>query len=224
MVYRIMPRPHGHCALCGLPSPTDLCFACEGELPRIAACCWHCGIPLGEHGLCGECLFAPPAFSRCICPLRYEPPVSHLLGSFKYQGNLHHGRILSQLLAAHLQRERDVAVDALVPVPLHWTRRWQRGFNQSELIADELGRALQLPLQPRWLPKPRSSSSQQHLDAEARRKNLRDAFTCSGAVSGMHLAVIDDVVTTGATANAIAQTLLAGGAASVQIWALARTP
>lgn len=217
-------RPLRHCTLCGASSADDLCAGCIAELPHIDYGCRQCGVPLQHDGLCGDCLIAPPSFSRCIAPLRYEPPISHLVGSFKYQSHFNHGRVLSQLLIERLQREDIASIAALIPVPLHWRRRWQRGFNQSEIIADELSRALQLPMQTRWLRKTRGGTPQQHLDAEARQRNLRDAFACNRDVTGMHLAVIDDVVTTGATANAIARILRNRGAASVQIWALARTP
>ncbi len=216
------------CALCASPAQNDICTGCERELPRITAACRWCGIPFEGGELCGDCLTDPPAFARCIAPLRYEAPISHLLGAFKYQGNFNYGRILSRLLIERLRQEfrrpEPIAIDAIVPVPLHWSRRWRRGFNQAELIADELSRALNLPMQSRWLRRTRSSAPQQSLDAEARRKNLRDAFHCSDAVRGLHIAVVDDVVTTGATANVIARTLLAAGAASVEIWCLARTP
>ncbi len=224
MVTTLGRRWPRHCTLCGAASANDLCVGCATELPRIECGCRQCGIPLEHDSLCGDCLIAPPTFLRCIAPLRYEPPISHLVGSFKYQSNFNHGRILSQLLIERLRQENALAIDAMIPVPLHWWRRWRRGFNQTELIADELSRALQLPMQSRWLHKIRGGAPQQHLDAEARQRNLRDAFACNRDLNGLHLAVIDDVVTTGATANAIARLLRARGAASVQIWALARTP
>ena len=230
MVYCFPTLSSRHCVLCGANNSTDLCAPCDAGLPRITNSCRQCGIPLTHDDLCGDCLIAPPLFTRCIAPLRYEPPISHLVGAFKYQSNFNHGRILSQLLLGRLQDEARIrnedmpSIAALLPVPLHWRRRWLRGFNQTEIIADELSLALRIPLQTRWLRKIRGGSAQQQLDADARRHNLRDAFACTQDVAGLRLAVIDDVVTTGATANAIAGTLLEHGAASVQIWALARTP
>lgn len=224
MIKKFLFRPSRHCMLCGTFTSKDICLHCNSDLPRIESSCQHCGIPLLHDGLCGDCLIAPPMFSRCIAALRYEPPISHLVGAFKYQSNFNHGRILSQLLIERLRQEDTQSIAALIPVPLHWRRRWQRGFNQTEIIADELSRALQLPMQTRWLRKIRSGTPQQHLDAEARHSNLRDAFACKRDLTNLHLAVIDDVVTTGATANAIARILRKRGAASVQIWALARTP
>ncbi len=222
MVISLRRSPSRHCVLCGLAAHADLCTGCEAELPRITTCCRQCGLPLDHDTLCGDCLIAPSAFARCIAPLRYEAPVSHLIGAFKYQGNLNYGRVLSQLLIERLRGQTDV--DAIVPVPLHWRRRWQRGFNQTEIIGDELSRALKIPMHTRWLRRAHGGTPQRELDAEARRRNLRDVFVCRRDVSGLHIAVIDDVVTTGATANAIATTLRTAGAASVQIWAIARTP
>lgn len=223
MVYNWSLRPSRHCVFCAASSQSDICPACNIGLPRIETGCQHCGIPMIHDDLCGDCLIAPPSFSRCVAALRYEAPISHLVGAFKYQGNLNHGRILSHLLIERLRRDAP-SVDALIPVPLHWSRRWRRGFNQTELIADELSRALELPVQTRWLRKIRGGTPQQNLDAEARQRNLRDAFACDRKVEGLDLAVVDDVVTTGATANAVARLLREHGAASVQIWALARTP
>lgn len=213
-----------HCVLCGLNSQLDFCPACDRDLPRIGNACRQCGIPLEHDSICGQCLTAPPRFVRCISPLRYEAPVSHLLGAFKYHGDFNNGRILAALLAMRLREESALAADAIVPAPLHWRRRWHRGFNQAELIADQLSRSLHLPMQTRWLHRARASAPQQSLSAEARRSNLRNVFNCRERLNGMHIAVVDDVVTTGATANAIAEILLACGAASVQIWCLARTP
>jgi ComF family protein len=224
MVYNLLPQLSRHCVLCGTSARRDLCPDCDAEFPRIDSSCRHCGIPFAHEGLCGDCLIAPPIFSRCIAALRYEPPISHLIGSFKYQGNFNYGRILSQVLIDRLKSEEIQSISALIPVPLHWRRRWQRGFNQSEIIADELSRTLLLPMQTHWLRKTHRGTPQQQLNADARQRNLLGAFSCGRDVTGMHLAVVDDVVTTGATANAIARTLRDHGAASVQIWTLARTP
>lgn len=226
-IYRPNICRHGiyrHCILCHCATPGDLCMHCRNELPLILQRCLQCGIPLSHDGLCGDCLLCSPRYSQCIAPLRFEAPISHLLSAFKYQGNFNYGRVLSQILADQLPAENTQHVAALIPVPLHWRRRWQRGFNQTEIIADELSRRLKIPVQTRWLKKIRGGTSQQLLDADARKKNLLGAFNCSRNLTGMHVALVDDVVTTGATANVISEILLQHGAASVQVWAIARTP
>jgi ComF family protein len=143
---------------------------------------------------------------------------------FKYSGRLAYGRLLSRELLRRLADEADLQANLLMPVPLHWRRRWSRGFNQAEIIGDELSRALKLPLQTRWLSRVRATTPQQSLSAAERRRNLRAAFALRAPLTGLHIALIDDVVTTGATVGEISRLLLAAGAASVQVWCLARTP
>lgn len=224
-----------HCLLCGLPfeasdpaSPVDLCPPCAAALPYIDRYCLQCGLPLPTIQYCGACQVDPPPFQRCIAPLRYEPPIAQLIARFKYDGRLAYGRLLSDELTRRLRREPDLGADAIAPVPLHWRRRWSRGFNQAEIIADELGRALRLPLCLGVLVRARATPAQQSLDAEQRRRNLRAAFAIrknrGGMLEGRRIALVDDVVTTGATASEITRLLLNAGARSVQVWCLARTP
>jgi ComF family protein len=213
-----------NCALCGQRAATDICPACHAAVPWIEHACTCCGIPLPYPALCALCQLKPPLFFRCISPLAYAAPISHLLGAFKYQHQLHYGRLLSCLLIERLRGSGELAVDAIVPTPLHWRRRWMRGFNQAEIIADELSRALSIPLQARWLRRIRATPRQQELSAEQRRKNLHGAFVATRSLTGLRIALVDDVVTTGATTSEISQVLLAAGATAVQVWCLARTP
>ncbi|MDB6061300.1 MAG: hypothetical protein JWM78_1403 [Verrucomicrobiaceae bacterium] len=219
-----------HCALCGASSAADdhihagICTPCSADLGWIHHACVHCGLPLPQHGLCALCQIKPPPFMRCVSPLTYEAPISHLIGAFKYQNQLQYGRILSALLIEQLRGWDSLAADLIIPAPLHWRRRWARGFNQAEIIGDEISRALAIPLQARWLKRVRATPRQQDLNAEQRRKNLRGAFAIKQSLRNLHVALVDDVVTTGATAAEISQVLLAAGAASVQVWCLARTP
>ena len=218
------------CCLCGVDAIDPICPSCRRELPWIDSACTQCGLSLspllpGNNGLCGQCLVEPPPFVRCIGALEYRPPISHLIGAFKYQRKLHYGRILSLLLVERLRAEPTTClVDALVPVPLHWRRRWNRGFNQAEIIGDELARALNIPLRAKTLLRRQFGTPQQDLSAAERRRNLRGNFEVRGDVRQLHIALIDDVMTTGATASEITRALLDAGAASVQVWCLARTP
>ena len=224
LIRRLWP---GQCVLCGGGGAEgdDLCRPCHRELPWLRRPCPRCGLPLPERTApdtpCGACQQRPPPFSACCAPFLYQPPVSHLIAAFKYRGRYSYGRAL----AVELARRVDAgAVDALVPVPLHWRRRWARGFNQAEIIADQLGRALALPVRADWLRRRRPTPPQQGLDARARAVNLRGAFELRGSPAGLRVALVDDVVTTGATATELSRLLLAAGAASVQVWCLARTP
>lgn len=216
-----LPR---RCVLCATAGQADLCADCLAELPRITAACQRCGLPLPTAALCGECLRRPPPFTHCLSPFLYQAPISQLITRFKYEGQFSHGRALSRQLLNYLRELAPPAVDVLLPVPLHWRRRWSRGFNQAEIIADELGRALKLPVQTRWLRRLRSAPPQQGLDAAQRSRNLRAAFSVRGPLAGLHVALVDDVVTTGATSAELSRVLLAAGADSVQVWCLARTP
>jgi len=215
---------HGRCVLCGDHGRDDLCLHCAADLPRIESGCQRCGLPLPAGAECGQCLRQPPPFARCLSPFLYLPPVSQLITAFKYEARFSYGRVLSRQLLAHLRACDATAVDVLLPVPLHWRRRWDRGFNQAEMIADELGRALDLPAPARWLRRELAASPQQELGAAERARNLRAAFSVKVSLEGLRVALIDDVVTTGATASELTRTLLAAGAASVQVWSLARTP
>jgi len=214
-----------HCALCGLraPGPHPLCAGCAADLPRNDPCCSRCALPLPRGGAaCGRCQGGPPPFARSVAPWLYEECLAHLIGRWKYAGERRLTPLLAQLwLAAAPATE---PVDALVPVPLHWRRRLQRGFNQSEALARQLlAHGVQARLAPRLLRRRRATAPQQGLDAARRQANLRGAFAVTEPCEDLRLAVVDDVMTTGTTAAAAARALLAAGAARVDIWCLART-
>lgn len=217
------------CLLCGqrAAGPLDLCDGCADELPWLDQSCDRCGVPLPSAGSCGSCLQRPPPFNCCRAPLRYEAPVDHLVTRFKYGGHASAGNLLAQLLIHHLRETRDTsdqAIDALIPMPLHWRRRWSRGFNQAAVLADSVGSALGIPVWPRILRRLRPTPPQQGLTAPERRRNLRGAFVAAPAVTGRRLVLLDDVVTTASSASEATRALLAAGAASVELWCVARTP
>ncbi len=220
------------CLLCDEPSDTGqpLCSPCEAELPWLGGHCAVCALPLPVSGLvCGECLKRPPAFTRVEAPWRYAFPLDSLITRFKHQARWPLGRLLAALLSHHLQHafaEGLPRPELLLPVPLSAQRLRQRGFNQAEMLANWLGASLQLPVQAHWLLRPQDSAHQQELDAAARKRNLRRAFALDdqAELRDRHLAVIDDVLTTGATAEAVARLLRKAGAARVDIYCLARTP
>lgn len=220
----------GRCILCQSPSrrDIDLCSPCESDLPWLTACCDCCALPLpakSSQNRCGRCLRKAPDFHQCIAALRYDFPVDRLIAGFKHQKKLHYGAVLSELWLDRCGDQLGPFPDALIPVPIHWRRCLQRGFNQSIILANDLGNALNIPVY-HAVKHPRATHSQQGLNAAARRKNLHHAFAFlpSADVKNKHLAVIDDVVTTTATANTMAAILARNGAARIDIWCLARTP
>ena len=220
------------CLLCDEPadSANSLCDSCESELPWLGARCQICALPLPDAGLtCGGCLRRPPSFEQVEAPWRYAFPVDSLITRFKHQAKWPLGRLLGGLLSQHLQHAFDeglVRPDLLLPVPLAERRQRQRGFNQAALLGQWLSEQLHLPVQQHWLQRVIDTPAQQQLDAATRKRNLRRAFTLAPAsrIGGLHLALVDDVLTTGATAESLARLLKQAGAARVDIYCLARTP
>lgn len=142
-----------------------------------------------------------------------------LISRFKYGGALHFGALLGRLLVECCGDRRP---DGIVPVPLHAARFAERGFNQAQELARPLARAIGAPLLDAVCSRRIATPPQAGLGARQRTRNLRDAFAASGAVRGLRLAVVDDVLTTGSTAKALSRELLRAGAASVEVWAVAR--
>jgi len=221
-----------HCLLCNEPAEdvTPICMACETELPWLGDHCHTCALPLPAAGLtCGQCLQEPPAFERVIAPWVYGFPIDSLITRFKHNANWPFGRLLAEIVTQSLQYRFTDGLDrphVLVPVPLADRRLRKRGFNQAAMLARWLGTDLDIPVDERLLLRTHDTDAQQALNADARRKNLRNAFALApdAVVKGRHLALIDDVLTTGATAQALAALLMNAGAARVDVYCLARTP
>lgn len=234
----------GTCLLCQAPAGDgpDLCGPCFDALPWLEAACPGCALPLparttarldggqsgGDGGAagdlrCGACLSArsPLATVRAACV--YAAPLDRLLPRFKFHDDLAAGALLAQLMAqAFAAAPRP---DALVPLPLHRARLRRRGYDQALELARPLARALDLPLAADALVRTRATAPQSRLDADARRRNVRDAFAvCPGATLPPHVALVDDVMTTGATLHAAARALHRAGVARVDAWVCARVP
>lgn len=226
-------RAHVHCLLCGATAEhagLPLCTGCDDDLPWLGGHCAICALPLSAAGLtCGHCLRRAPAFQRVETPLRYGFPVDALITRFKHQANAPLGRLLGQLLERHLLHAYEDGLprpDRLIPVPLSRQRERRRGFNQAQLLAGWLAAPLKLPVDNRILRRTQDTPAQQDLDAATRKRNLRNAFALApgAAAEGLHLALVDDVLTTGATAENIARLLSRAGARRVDVYCLARTP
>ena len=172
------------------------------------------------HG-CGSCLTQVPAYQRSMCAFEYNPAFASLLSRFKEGGDLMIGKQLSQQLAHTLGKPKHI--DLLIPIPLHWRRRWQRGFNQSEEICAQLSKDLGIPYRLLLRAK-KAHTDQKTLNKKARERNLLNTFTLESDVKGLRIALIDDVITTGATSNTAARLLQQAGAEQVEVWALAKTP
>jgi ComF family protein len=219
----------GCCVQCGSASgrDADLCAGCAAELPWNDACCAHCALPLPQgEAQCGRCQRSPPEFAAAYCPLRYAWPLDALVTRFKFSGDLAAGSVLAALLADRLETAMTATPppDCVMSVPLHRERLRERGFNQALELARPLARRFGIVLIADGLRRERATPPQTGLTALRRRRNLRGAFAAVADVRGRHVALVDDVVTTAATVRECARTLRRAGAASVQVWAVARAP
>jgi len=214
------------CVLCGAKGSADkdLCADCFAELPWSRHPCPRCAAPRppdADTPLCGECIKRLPSWDAAKSPLAYAYPIDKLVQRFKFEGDLAVGRLLGSLLADYLAAGTD-RPDCIVPVPLHDSRLRERGFNQAMELARPVTRRLKMKIRSDLCTRTRTTQVQSTLDAEERRKNLKDAFTVKGSVQGLHIALLDDVVTTGATAESLARVFREAGAARVSLWSVCR--
>jgi len=211
-----------HCSLCRVPCTDLLCEHCQDQLPFLNHCCRVCALPLGAPGICAECLQSPPEFKRALCALRYETLAAQLILQFKDRQQLQFGTFMTQLLAHTLAQQDAPQVDAITAVPQHWRRSLQRGFNPAHYIAQQLSSHFKLPYSPLFV-RAQHSPAQKSLDRKTRLKNLKGVFQLRKDKVPQRVAIVDDVITTGATVRTLAQALRAAGVEEVQVWALART-
>jgi ComF family protein len=215
--------PAQPCLLCGANTHDGLCCAaCDADLPRLTEeYCPVCALPTLAGCICGRCLKHPPAFDHTVPAFSYKFPLDKLIQALKYSERL----ILVNFLADALTRRITSRPDCIVALPLHPTRLRERGFNQSLLLARRISRHLGIPLLAHTCERIRNTPPQSSLPWKERDKNMRKAFSCkSGAdVRGKHVAIVDDVMTTGASIGELARALKQAGANEVSAWVVART-
>jgi ComF family protein len=220
----LLPPTCIRCGLAGRAPGFDLCAHCEAEFVTNDVACAVCAlsVPSQAAGACMACRRRPRQFDAAFAPYLYEYPVDRLVQRFKYQGRLEVGRVLAELLARALVSQIPVRPEALIPVPLARVKLRERGFNQALELARPIARALSLPVRTDLCTRVRVTQDQAGLAARERRRNVRGAFSVNnGAVPG-HIALIDDVLTTGSTCEELARELKRAGAARVEVWAVAR--
>jgi ComF family protein len=224
----LLPR---HCVMCGLSSGVEnLCRPCAGELPRIGHSCLQCGLPLHHpaDGICGQCLRRAPPWTSAIAALVYRFPVDQLVCRFKFGRNLACGQILSRELILAAREKCGETPDCLLPVPLHRSRHFYRAFNQADLLARQAGKALGIPVYGSVLRRSRRTRAHSGLNADRRKRNIKGAFACRVPASKQaafgHVALVDDVMTTGATLAECTRVLKKAGAGRVSVWVAARAP
>ncbi len=214
------------CVLCKGPGTADrdLCEDCLQELPTNTRACQRCALPLppGAETLCGECQRDSPAYHAAVAPFQYAPPLDHLILGLKFQGKLQLSRLLGELMADHLARRADSRPELIVPVPLHPSRLRERGFNQALELARPIARRLGIALDYRCCERIRATAAQSQLRGKERRTNVKGAFRMIAPIAARHVAIVDDVVTTGHTVDELARVLVKSGVEKVEVWACAR--
>ncbi len=208
------------CLLCGAETGSELlCAACIGELPALAESCPRCALPSPAAAVCGSCLNRPPHFDATLALWRYEFPCDGLVQALKYRAQL----ALAGFFARSLVSRSLPEVDVVLPMPLHAKRLAERGFNQALEIARGLSQRSGTAFKARGVRRVRDTLPQTDLPYEERAKNVRGAFLCKLDLSGASVAVLDDVMTTGATLNELARALKRAGATRVENFVIART-
>ena len=216
------------CLICGQPghsSDARFCANCDHGLSDRGLRCPQCATTVGPHSLtedaCAGCRREPPPFAKALCLGSYRGPLKTAVLRMKNASGEGIAEILGRRWGVtHALGEP--AIDAIVPVPLHWWKQWRRGYNQSAAIALGIAGFRRIPIRPRWLRCTRRTAPQKTLQLTARRINVQGAFRASLSVSGRHVLLVDDVMTTGATVEEAARALRRAGAARVTVAVLAR--
>lgn len=213
------------CLGCGaVPAPGGCCAGCHTDLPWNLSACAGCAQPLPVSARCARCLRRAPAFDSAWTPFVRRSPVRDGVNRLKYGADFQQARVLGGLMAERLLARAEPLPDLLVPVPLAHRRLLLRGHNQAMELARVLGQRCRIAVDPGAARLVRAVRDQIGQTREQRRRNLRGAFVVSRDLSGRHVALVDDVMTTGATLEAMAKAARAAGAAHIEAWALARSP
>ena len=217
----------GACLLChntlSVKNPS-ICDACTADWLPLMHTCPKCANPVTQPGIpCGRCIKDPMPWHSLCCAGHYEGPSAWLIKRLKYRKQLACAAILSaQLLKSIRDGQHDVP-QAIIPMPLHWRRLWLRGFNQSKLIAAQLGKEFQIPMITRGISRIRHTAPLEDMDRRSRMRIMKRAFTIA-PLPYRHVAIVDDVLTSGASAMALSHALLEAGITRVDLWVVAKTP
>jgi len=215
------------CSVCDRVISVDdkgICGKCRNILPWVEEPrCFRCGktVESPETEYCGDCMKRRHSFDKGFMLLRYVPPVSDAMAAMKYHGRAEYAAFYGRLLAETFGREwKELGVGALVPVPVHKEKLKKRGYNQAELLADAMAEILRLPIDRTVLIRGEETRAQKKLSREERFLNLRTAFQPGKDIPADTVLLVDDIYTTGATADACTEALREAGAKRVFITAV----
>jgi len=213
------------CGLCRGPSSGGpFCEGCTQSLPWMERPCRGCAMPLprGAPELCADCLKNGPRFEHAWAAFRLLSPVQHLIHRLKYSADLAAAHALGTLAAQQLARRSKPLPELIIAVPLHHRRLRSRGYNQAIELVRAMKGLLAIPTSSTIASRVRATSDQIGQSAAERRKNLKGAFAIAASLQGKHIALVDDVMTTGATLAELAAACRAAGATRIEAWAIAR--
>lgn len=216
------------CILCGNFTKTALsiCNECSTDLPFIIEACKLCGIQLTTTAICGACLETPPPYAATIAVFNYQYPIDKLISRLKFSGNLTVanaiGEVMARTILLQLNSIND-RPDCIMPIPLHPKRIVERGFNQALEIARPIAKVTRIPIDFKSCYRKEPTQAQSLIPAHERAKNIKNAFALKKAINYRHVAILDDVVTTGSTVREFAKLLRRNGVERIQVWCCART-
>lgn len=225
------------CEICARPAVNLLCEKCRLRLAHNDKCCVQCAeelpatmgrVSAPQSKRCGRCISNPPAFQQTFFAYDYNGPVAKLIQRFKFNEALILNHLLADMITSNLRAHEFPLPDALIPVPLHPARLKQRGFNQSFELAKSVGKTLNIAVHHALLIRTRNTPKQSGLNRKTRENNIKGAFRFQAgkdkaSLAGKHLAIIDDVITTGSTTREVAKVLKRSGAGRISVIAVAKT-
>ena len=209
------------CEYCGAKGAA-ICTACARDLPWNQCACRFCALPLNTPGTCAACLESAPPFDSAFAAFQLEAPVQSQIHALKYHAQFRHAQGLGKLIAGRLAARSEPLPTLLIPVPLHTLRLRARGYNQSQEFGRVLAQTLNIALDATAARRVRATEDQIGKSAAERRRNIKNAFAITRALDGLHIALLDDVMTTGATLAELARACRKAGAARIEAWAVTR--
>lgn len=218
-----------HCLFCDFVCNNQrcICDTCFSTLPHYQSGCIRCGLPLEENApqnCCGQCISTPPPFDRTFVLFDYAVPIPALIWKLKFHGDLSIAQFFGQCWIDWINRfyTSDTLPDFILPVPLHHQRLKERGFNQALEIAKLISKHFKIPIDNRTCVRIKNTQAQSTMPAHKRKDNVKNAFALSYSTSAKHVAILDDVMTTGNTVKEISHLLKKVGVEKIDLWCCAR--